>query len=129
MKDPSPPEIKSTYSSENPHEFSLDFQRKPIIGKFDRFLHCFGKCDRDSHVYILEADDVTNLESFLNFLYVQVREFTRAFEIYCLKIDQTTISKPIIFSERGMLIKRRKPIVFVLGNSFKLQRNITMIMS
>lgn len=102
----SPPEVKSTYSSENPHKFSLDFQRKPIIGKFDRFLHCFGKCDRDSHVYILETDDITNLESFLNFLYVQLREFTRAFEIYCLKINQTTISKPIAFSDRGMLIKK-----------------------
>lgn len=97
------PKIKSAYRSKNANEFWLELHGRREL---DRFLLCFGEYDVDSHKYILSAENVTDLNSFLTFLYVQLRAFTRAFEIYCLKINQTAITDPIIFSERGMLIRK-----------------------
>jgi hypothetical protein len=40
-----------------------------------------------------------NIETLFNFLYQELRKFTRAFELYCLKINQTDISYPIASTE------------------------------
>lgn len=100
------PEIRHNYSSKDPNGFTLNYHEMRITGKLDSFLSGFGKYDAVYHSYALSAENVTDLSSFLEYLYDQLRKFARAFEIYSLKINQIDINESIIFSERGVQIKK-----------------------
>lgn len=100
------PEIEYNYNAKNSNEFTFNQHRTRKTGKFEGFLCGFGKYDATYRTYTLLAENVTDLDSFLEYLYVQLRQFARAFEIYCLKINQTIIDKPIIASEHGTQVKK-----------------------
>lgn len=100
------PEIKRDHRSKDPNGFTFKQHGTWRTGKLECFLSGFGEYNTVYHTYALSAENVTDLNSFIEYLYVQLRKFARAFEIYCLKINQTDTNEPIIFSERGMQIKK-----------------------
>ena len=74
--------------------------------KFLRFISFFSDYDKENDRYIIGANNVIDIDSFVKFIYLQLRDFTRAFEIYCLKINEIQITKTIISFEREKAIKK-----------------------
>lgn len=69
--------------------------------------------------FILTNKRITDIESFINFVYYQLRDFTRAFEIYCQKINETSILKPVISSERKNQINEKNKMIESYANQLK----------
>lgn len=73
--------------------------------KFEKFLSIFDGFEKRTIECVLFASNVTDETSFLGFLYDQLRKLTRAFEIYCLKVNAREVKNTIVSSERGTQIK------------------------
>lgn len=101
-------EIKCMYYMNAPSEITLELRSRIKPEKCLRFISFFCDYDIERDKYIFRTDDIVDVDSFVKFIYLQLRDFTRAFEIFCLKINQTDVNKPIIFSERGAQIKKAK---------------------
>lgn len=99
-------EIHCRSDRKNPNRISLELHGAYSPYKLEKFLSGFEGYERNTREYLFSAPKVTNADTFLEFIYLQLREFTRAFEIYCLKINQTAINEPIIFTERGRQVKQ-----------------------
>ena len=76
--------------------------------KFEQFLSTFDRFEKNQIGWILSIDGVRDEIAFLEFIYQQLRLFTRAFEIYCLKINTIEVTDPITSFERGTKIKEMK---------------------
>lgn len=99
-------QIKREHYINAPSETTLEPLSPVKSEKFLRFISNFSNLSKDNGKYTIIANDIADMDSFVKFIYLQLRSFTRAFELYCLKINQTVISEPIIISEHGMLIRK-----------------------
>lgn len=76
--------------------------------KFLRFISSFSNYLKENDSYIINVDDISDIDSFVKFAYLQLRDFTRAFEIYCLRINEIQMPESIISFERGKAIEKAK---------------------
>lgn len=88
-----------------PSETTIESLARIEPEKSLRFISYFCNYDKRQERFVSRSSDIVDFDSFVKFIYLQLRDFTRAFEIYCLKINRTVIDKPTVFSERGMQIK------------------------
>lgn len=86
---------KSNLRIGSDHDFTLP---SPVSKKVKSFVLSFTNYEYPR--YKIKRSDITDINSFIKFIYLQLREFTRAFEIYCVKINDTPIKEPIITSEK-----------------------------
>lgn len=100
-------QIKCMQYINAPSEITLEPLSPVESEKFLRFVSIFSDYDKENDRYIIGANDVTDIDSFVKFIYLQLRDFTRAFEIYCLKINEIQMPKTIISFEREKAIKKR----------------------
>lgn len=77
------------------------------IGDFEEFISPFAKREEWDE-YVVTEKEVVDKESFISFVYKHLKEFTRAFEIYCLKINATPIPEPKASFERKEQIEKAK---------------------
>lgn len=101
-------QIKRVQYINAPDETTLEPLAPVKSEKFLKYISLIGKYDKEKDRYIINVDDVADMDSFIKFIYLQLKDFTRAFEIYCLKINEAQISKSIISCERDDAIKKAK---------------------
>lgn len=54
----------------------------------------------EAEKFTINIDDIYDYHALIDIMHVQLRSFTRAFEIYCQKINETPIIESVITSER-----------------------------
>lgn len=101
-----PWQIECMHHINAPNEMVLKLLPSITPEKCLRFITLFCDYDEERDKFVIHNDDIVDIDSFVEFIYLQLRDFTRAFEIYCLKINHTDVNEPIIFSERGVQIKK-----------------------
>lgn len=74
--------------------------------QFEKFLSVLNRFEKMTTDCIISVHGIIDEASFLEFLYLQLRAFTRAFEIYCLKINRMNVENIIVSSELGIQIKK-----------------------
>lgn len=101
-------QIKHAHYINAPSETTLDPLSPAPSGKFVSLISNFSIYDKEHDRYVLDSNmsSIKDIDSFTEFIYLQLRDFARAFEIYCLRINEMLLSKPIISSERIQAIKK-----------------------
>lgn len=73
-------------------------------GKFEEFMPSLSTEQRRLYEsktkYVLFDEAGADIVSFIDYIYAQLRKFTRAFEIYCLMVNEISMSKSFVFRER-----------------------------
>ncbi|WP_313184726.1 AbiH family protein [Lacrimispora sp.] len=67
--------------------------------KSKNFILTFSSLSKTQELKIT-VKNIHSIPSLSEFIYVQLRNFTRAFEIYCLYVNEIPIIEPVISSER-----------------------------
>ena len=101
-------QIKCAYYINAPSETALEALSPTKSEKFLKLISFFCNYNEENDRYIIRIDGITDIDSFVKFIYLQLRDFTRAFEIYCLKVNKIEIPEPIIFFERDKAIKKAR---------------------
>lgn len=91
-----------------PSEITLEFSSKGNSKLLESFVSIFCTYDKETRKYIVTKSDIIDTNSFVNFIYLELRNFTRAFELYCIKINETPIIEPIITSDRKKQMEKAK---------------------
>jgi hypothetical protein len=81
-------------------EITIEFLSNSNSERAEVFISQFCTYDERMGKFVITINSVTDIYSFIDFVYYQLRDFTRAFEIYCQKINETPIAEPIITSDR-----------------------------
>ena len=92
---------------EDIEEITLTFLHIPT--KVEQFISSFTSYDRGTGKTIVRNSYLKEFVDFefVNFLYAQLRAFARAFEIYCLRINETS-TDVVITTERKRQIEKAK---------------------
>lgn len=98
--DLSNPTIEYAQYLNAPSEITLEISPNGHSEIMERLISPFCTYDEETGKFVITKNSITDLDSLINFLNCQLRNFTRAFEIYCLKINGTLISESIVSSER-----------------------------
>lgn len=88
-----------------PSETTIESLARIEPEKSLRFISYFCNYDERQERFVSRSSDIVDFDSFVKFIYLQLRDFTRAFEIYCLKINLIEINEPIIFPARSIQIE------------------------
>lgn len=101
-------QVKCVQYINAPSETTLEPLSPVKSEKFLKFISNFSDYDKEYDRYIISVDVISDMDSFVKFIYLQLRGFTRAFEIYCLKINEMQMPDSIISFERDKAIKKAK---------------------
>jgi len=112
--------IKCMHYIDAPSETIVESLSPIKSEKILRLISTFCDYDKENDRYIIRANDIFDIDSFVDFIYLQLRDFTRAFEIYCLKINEIQIAEPIISFEKDKEIKRAKLDLYSYRNWARL---------
>ena len=91
-----------------PSETTLAFSPNSNSEIVKLFISPFCTYDEGAGKFVITIDSITDAASLIDFIYHQLRNFTRAFEIYCKKINETPIAEPIITTERKKQMDKAK---------------------
>lgn len=102
------PTIEHTQFFNAPSEITLELSPDRNSEIAEKFISPFCTYDKETGKFVITKNSITDLASLINFLHDQLRHFTRAFEIYCHKINETPIAESIITSERKEQLEKAK---------------------
>lgn len=94
------PSIECAHYLNAPSEITRELSLNSHSEIMERFISHFCSYDEKTRKFVITKNCIMDLTSLINFLHCQLRNFTRAFEIYCQKINGTPISEPIVSYER-----------------------------
>ena len=91
-----------------PSEITLEFLSNDVSEELNQFLLQFSSYDKEIGKYVLVCKGIADTKDFIDFLYYQLRDFARAFEIYCLLINAISLNEAIITTERKREMEKKK---------------------
>ena len=101
------PLVECAHYFNAPSEFTLDFHDN-VTDKLEQFLSSFCTLDTKIQKYIVKQNEITNTKAFIDFIYLQLRSFARAFEIYCLHVNSISPPEQIVTYEQKKQIAKAK---------------------
>ena len=91
-----------------PSEITVEFSSNSNSKSIELFISPICAYDERTRKFVITINGITDTDSFIDFVYQQLKKFTRAFEIYCHKINETLIAEPVITSERNEKMEKAK---------------------
>jgi len=91
-----------------PSEITLDFENDSVSDKLRQFISLLCEYDKTTQKHIISNNNIVDAKTLVGFLYLQLRYFARAFETYCLHINETIAPEMVISSKRKEQIKKAK---------------------
>lgn len=95
--DQADPQIEWMDYFNHPSEKILEL--KDVSEEIVTFFTLFCNQTDEDEKYVITIDRINDIETLVEYLYNQLHYFARAFEIYCLKVNDTEPKKEIITSE------------------------------
>jgi hypothetical protein len=122
--------IDRTFDS-NKTKFIIRLHNSVPTDKFKAFMNLIGHRMRDDkckYYYRIDIDYIIEEDTLFEFLYNQLRNFARSFELYCLKINNSPIfrNQSIIFTDRKIKTDELESKIQKVERSLEINRtNLT----
>jgi len=101
------PIVEVAYYLNAPSEIILELSNDSDSEKLELFISLISAINKDTQKYVVAKKDVSDTKALIDYIYLQLRLFARAFEIYCLSINRNPVSPDtVITSERKKQIDK-----------------------
>jgi hypothetical protein len=110
---------------EYPGKITFRFSNNGASKKLKIFISSFSVHERDYGI-VITNNNIVDIKTLIRYIYSHLRNFARAFEIYCLKINKIAIDKSIptelkkkIENAKDEVKRYKQQVIYEGGNSIR----------